>query len=100
MTLTAIILCGGRSTRMGRDKSALPFGDETMLARVTRLAGSIAGQVLVVGRRDQPESTTHDAMDDQGPLAGLAAGLAASTTDLNVVVACDMPLVQIGRAHV
>ena len=51
MTLTAIILCGGRSTRMGRDKSALPFGDETMLARVTRLAGSIAGQVLVVGDR-------------------------------------------------
>ena len=94
MSLTAIILCGGRSSRMGQDKSALPFGDETMLGRVTRLAGSVAEHVIVAGRRDQPHSTTYDAQEDQGPLAGLAAGLAASTTDLNVVVACDMPLVK------
>jgi molybdopterin-guanine dinucleotide biosynthesis protein A len=94
MTLTAIVLCGGRSTRMGRDKGALRIGGETMLERVTRIAATIADQVIVVGRRDQAATTVHDAIEDQGPLAGIAAGLAASTTDLNIVIACDMPLIK------
>ena len=98
MTLTAIVLCGGRSTRMGRDKGALPFGDESMLDRIIRIARSIAGDVIVVARRDQrvPAGVTviHDPVEDLGPLAGIAAGLAASKTDLNIVVACDMPLIR------
>jgi molybdopterin-guanine dinucleotide biosynthesis protein A len=98
MNLTAIVLCGGRSTRMGRDKGALPFGSETMLERVARILGGIAGEVMVVARQDQstPASVRviHDPIEDQGPLAGIAAGLAASATDLNIVVACDMPLVR------
>ena len=92
--VTAIVLCGGRSTRMGRDKASLPFGSETMAERVERLAGEVAGRVIAVGRRDQATSTVHDAIEDQGPLAGIAAGLAASTTDINIVVACDMPLIK------
>ena len=91
---TAIILCGGRSTRMGRDKASLSFGRETMLARIERIVGGVTDRVIVVGRRDQDASTVHDAIEDQGPLAGIAAGLAASDTDLNVVVACDMPLIK------
>ena len=79
---------------MGRDKATLPFGDETMLDRITRIVGEIAGDVLVVGRRDQEASTIHDAVEDHGPLAGIAAGLTASQTDLNIVVACDMPLIK------
>jgi molybdopterin-guanine dinucleotide biosynthesis protein A len=93
MSLTAIVLCGGRSTRMGEDKAALPFGDETMLARITRIVHGISDEVIIVGRRDQHAINIHDAVEDQGPLAGIAAGLAASKTDLNIVVACDMPLI-------
>jgi molybdenum cofactor guanylyltransferase len=92
--ITAIILCGGRSTRMGRDKATLLFGDETMLDRILRIVRAVADDVMVVGRRDQSASTIHDAVEDEGPLAGIAAGLAASTTDLNYVVACDMPLIK------
>jgi len=91
--MTGIILCGGRSTRMGQDKGSLPFGDETMLERITRILGAISDRVIVVGRRDQNAITIHDAIEDQGPLAGIAAGLASSTSDLNIVVACDMPLI-------
>lgn len=94
MNLTAIVLCGGRSTRMGQDKSALRIGDETMLERIIRIAATVAGEVMVVGRRDQHGATVHDAIEDQGPLSGIAAGLAASTTDLNLVIACDMPLIR------
>jgi molybdopterin-guanine dinucleotide biosynthesis protein A len=92
--LTAILLCGGRSTRMGRDKASLPFGTEPMLGRIARILRSISDDVIIVGRRDQDASTIHDAVEDQGPLAGIAAGLTASKTDLNIVVACDMPLIK------
>jgi molybdopterin-guanine dinucleotide biosynthesis protein A len=91
---TGIIVCGGKSTRMGSDKGSLPFGNETMLQRVTRIVHEAADDVIVVGRRDQPGATVQDVIEDQGPLAGIAAGLAASQTDLNIVVACDMPLIQ------
>ena len=79
---------------MGQDKGALRFGAETMLERITRITGAMADHVIVVGRRDQSAPTIHDAVEDLGPLAGIAAGLAASKTDLNVVVACDMPLIK------
>jgi molybdopterin-guanine dinucleotide biosynthesis protein A len=95
--MTGIILCGGRSSRMGQDKSAMPFGDETMLERVARILGGICDEVMVVGKADQRAPAgavvVHDPIEDQGPLAGIAAGLAVSTTDLNLVVACDMPLI-------
>ena len=79
---------------MGQDKGSLPFGDETMMERIVRLVRDLADEVIVVGRRDQVGVTIHDAVEDQGPLSGIAAGLAASATDLNVVVACDMPLIR------
>ena len=94
MALTAIVLCGGRSTRMGSDKASLPFGNETMLERISRIVSEVTDEVIVVGRRDQDASTMHDAIEAQGPLAGIAAGLSASKTDLNVIVACDMPLIK------
>ena len=43
-----IVLCGGKSERMGRPKLLLPFGDETMLARVVRIVGQVVSPVVVV----------------------------------------------------
>lgn len=94
MTITGIVLCGGRSTRMGSDKASLPFGNETMIDRVERIVRGVADDVIIVGRRDQDTSTIHDAVEDRGPLGGIAAGLSGSKTDLNIVVACDMPLIK------
>jgi molybdopterin-guanine dinucleotide biosynthesis protein A len=100
--ITGIVLAGGRSTRMGQDKASLVFGDETLLARSIRLVGSVADEVLVVARVSQggsdpflglPVPVVFDPIEDLGPLAGIAAGLEASRTELNLIVACDMPLV-------
>lgn len=100
--ITAVVLAGGQSSRMGQDKGSLPFADETMLARVVRIVQEVAGEVIVVGQKQQfggapftklPVRFVHDPEPHLGPLAGIATGLAASTTDLNLVVACDMPLV-------
>jgi molybdopterin-guanine dinucleotide biosynthesis protein A len=96
MNDSVIVLCGGRSTRMGRDKAALPFGAETLLARVVRTARTIADDVVVVGDPRQPMPpqvrVMPDAVEGLGPLAGLSTGLAAVDGDRALLVACDMPL--------
>ena len=98
MSLTAIILCGGRSARMGADKASLIVGGETFLHRAIRVAGEVADEVIVVSRGSQliehNARAVHDPIENLGPLAGIAAGLAASHTDLNLIVACDMPLIK------
>ncbi len=96
----AIILCGGRSRRMGRSKALLPFGPEQMLQRVVRLASGAAGPVVVVAAPDQelpdlpPEVTiVRDPVADRGPLQGLAAGLGAlpGSVELAYASATDVP---------
>jgi molybdopterin-guanine dinucleotide biosynthesis protein A len=95
---TAIVLCGGKSTRMGRDKLSLPFGAETMLARVIRTVREVVPEVLLVAREGQDLPAGLEAVRDPaeglGPLAAIAAGLSAVTAERAVAVACDMPLLR------
>jgi molybdopterin-guanine dinucleotide biosynthesis protein A len=99
----AIILCGGQSSRMGRDKAMLPFGPELMLQRVVRLMSkSVAMEnMLVVAAPNQflpdlPEAVrvTRDSREFRGPLQGLATGLRAIGDRFDAVyaTACDVPL--------
>ena len=98
VSASVIVLCGGRSTRMGRDKASLPFGDEPLLLRVVRLAHEVASEVLLVARQGQALPGGLDAIRDPaeglGPLAGIAAGLHAMTSERAFVAACDMPLLR------
>jgi len=76
MTTGAIVLCGGKSTRMGTSKAALPFGPESMLQRVVRLLGTVVSPIVVVAARDQvlpglPEKIIV-ARDEVGVLEGIA----------------------------
>jgi molybdenum cofactor guanylyltransferase len=101
MTAGGIVLCGGRSTRMGVPKATLPFGPETMLQRVVRLLGTVVVPVVVVAAREQmlpslPDEViiTHDERAERGPLEGLRAGLKAlpDSVDIAYVTSCDVPL--------
>ena len=103
MTAGGIVLCGGRSTRMGVSKATLPFGSETMLQRVVRLLGTVVSPIIVVGAREQelPELPVHavitrDEREQQGPLEGLRAGLSAlpDSVDAAYVTSCDVPLLE------
>ena len=103
MTAAGIVLCGGRSTRMGVSKATLPFGNETMLQRVVRLLHAVVSPVIVVAARDQvlpelPDNVvvTRDERDQQGPLEGLRAGLSAlpDSVDIAYVTSCDVPLLE------
>jgi molybdopterin-guanine dinucleotide biosynthesis protein A len=100
-TVAGIILCGGRSTRMGRPKLALPFGPETLLARVARIVSSVAGPVVVVAAPGQelPElpgfvRIVRDRHEGRGPLEGMLAGLSAVSDESEAafVTSCDAPL--------
>lgn len=101
MTAAGIVLCGGRSTRMGSSKALLPFGGETMLQRVLRLLSLVASPLVAVAAPDQelPElpasiAIARDERDGQGPLEGLRAGLIALPRDASIAYAtsCDVPL--------
>src|ERR1700752_3729699 len=96
-----IVLCGGKSTRMGTSKALLPFGPETMLQRVVRLLGTVVSPIVVVAAADQelqplPAEIVgpRDEREGLGPLEGLRAGLKALPVDIEAayVTSCDVPL--------
>lgn len=101
MNVGGVVLCGGKSTRMGSPKALLPFGSETMLQRVVRLLGAVVSPLVVVAAPAQdlprlPTSVivTRDEREGRGPLEGLRAGLKAlpETVDAAYVTSCDVPL--------
>ena len=96
-----IVLCGGRSSRMGAPKLSLPFGPELMLQRVVRLLSSVVSPIVVVAAPEQEVpplppsiSIVRDRREARGPLEGLAAGLAAlpAGVDAAYATSCDVPL--------
>lgn len=98
----AIVLAGGRSSRMGAPKAGLEWHGSTLLRRVTGLlARSVDGPVVVVSARGQElpplpatVSVVQDAREGRGPMQGLAAGLAAvgDGSEIAYVSSTDVPL--------
>lgn len=87
---SVLVLGGGKSSRMGRDKALLELQGETLLARTIRLGESLgASQVLV--SRNQP-GFIKDQIKDAGPMAGISAGLSHCDSRWMLVLPVDMPL--------
>ena len=95
-----IVLCGGKSSRMGRPKAWLPFGPEVLLQRIVRILDAVVGPLVVVAAPDQelpalPDHVlvTRDELPGRGPLEGLSAGLHAlpESTTVAYLSACDVP---------
>ncbi|MEE8421370.1 MAG: molybdenum cofactor guanylyltransferase [Dehalococcoidia bacterium] len=100
---TGIVLAGGRSSRMGTDKASLILDGLPLLQRtVTALSAAVAeivivrapGQSLPSIESVRPLSVAEDAVEGEGPLIGIAAGLREAHHDVALVVACDMPFLQ------
>jgi molybdopterin-guanine dinucleotide biosynthesis protein A len=91
---TALILAGGESRRMGRDKATLPLGEKTLLQHVADTLHPLFPHLLVSVRQPRPDLAYPqicDTVANAGALAGLMAGLAAAPTPWIFAVACDMP---------
>lgn len=96
-----MILAGGESRRMGTDKRALLVDGEPLLHRVLRAVSTVADELIVVDSERSPvppellaglqARVVRDAWPDAGPLAGIEAGLRASTAPMAIVVGADAP---------
>ena len=103
MKTGGIILCGGKSSRMGTSKAMLPVGDELMLQRVVRILGEEVQPLVVVAAVDQelpalPDEVqiVRDSQPGRGPLQGLRDGLSALPDGVEAAYAtsCDVPLLK------
>jgi molybdopterin-guanine dinucleotide biosynthesis protein A len=98
--VSGIILAGGQSRRMGRDKALIDFQGKPLIAHVIDTLRTLAQDVVVVSNR----SDSYDPLGARmaadydppcGPLGGIAAGLQAVDSELAIVVACDMPFLNV-----
>jgi len=94
--VTAFVLAGGKSSRMGSDKAFLHLGAETLLSHALSVAGAAAAEVRIVGDAKKFAAfgrVVEDVYRGRGPLGGIHAALSSSTTDLNLLLAVDLPFV-------
>jgi molybdopterin-guanine dinucleotide biosynthesis protein A len=94
--MTGIILAGGESRRMGRDKPFLDFNGRPLVAHILETCSGVFEQtVIVTNKPDQYRSygveLVSDVLDVRGPLTGIYSGLLRSRNEYSFVAACDMP---------
>jgi len=97
---TAIIMAGGSSSRMGVDKSMLPIESQPMIDRISEQLRGTFSQIFI--STNEVDKYSHlgfeiipDRVQGQGPLMGIASSLEKSKNELNFVVACDIPNIDI-----
>ncbi len=99
LPVTGLILCGGRSKRMGRPKAFLPYGGSTIVEHLLATTRDIFNEVYLV--TNEPDSFAHvsddvvkDILPYRGPLGGILSGLLVANNPHAFVIACDMPLIK------
>lgn len=97
MSVTGVVLAGGKSRRMGEDKRFLTVGTATLLDRSLAVMRELFSDILVVTAQDSEPlevrgcRVCRDLIPDCGSLGGLYTGLHEATQERIFVVACDMP---------
>jgi molybdenum cofactor guanylyltransferase len=98
MGVTGVVLCGGASTRMGRDKALIEIEGKPLVRLVADRVAECAEPVLLASGASRrfgslPYEEIADAAPGAGPISGLVAALSASPHDLLIAAAVDMPFV-------
>lgn len=92
---SGFVLAGGASSRMGTNKALLELGGVPLLVRAARLVESLLGSATVIGPPEKYAQFWPRVVADQtaglGPVGGIVTALGISTTQWNLVVACDLP---------
>jgi len=100
LDISCIVLAGGKSLRLGRDKVLETVGNRNLLQRVVNNISSFDSDIIIVTaiKQSVPQFISYprlrivtDIYPGKGPLGGIYTGLAASDSLYNLVVACDMP---------
>jgi len=99
--MTGIILAGGESRRMGREKAFLEVGGKPLIEHILAVYTGLFDRTVIVTRWPERFAScradvVRDALATPGPLTGIYTGLLHSQDDLNFVAACDMPFLDQG----
>jgi molybdopterin-guanine dinucleotide biosynthesis protein A len=97
---TAVILTGGKSSRMGRPKALLLFDGEPLIVHMVRRLGRLFTDTVIVAAPEQelpalPSTIVCDDVAYQGPVSGIYHGLKASTKEVCFVTSCDAPFLNL-----
>ena len=96
--ITAFILSGGKSSRIGKNKSFLVFDGKPLIQRLTDLLDSIFSEVVVSSNEPElyeflDKKIVKDIYPGRGPLSGIHSALKFTTSDRNFIISCDMPFI-------
>ena len=102
--MTSIILAGGKSLRLGRNKSLATIGGKSLIQWVIDRLTAISDEIIIATARGEEiprtsnvrSKTVADIYPGKGPLAGIYSGLIASSNSRAIVVSCDTPFVSVG----
>jgi molybdenum cofactor guanylyltransferase len=100
--LSAFVLAGGKSTRMGTDKALVVLQGRKLVERALEVARSVTSCVSIVGDASKFASfgpVVEDIFPGCGPLGGIHAALRRSKNDLNLILAVDLPFVSAELLH-
>lgn len=97
---SAVILAGGKSSRMGRAKALLLFDGEPLIVHIVRALQSLFDNIVVVAAPDQelpelPVTLARDEIAYRGPVSGIYHGLSATRHEVSFVGSCDMPFLSL-----
>lgn len=95
MKFSVCILAGGKSSRMGTDKSQLFFRGEMLVDHLIKIVSPYSDDILISGtsnKRAAHHTVIADLQIEKGPLAGIFTGLTNAKNDWVLILACDMPL--------
>jgi molybdopterin-guanine dinucleotide biosynthesis protein A len=95
MAAGGYVLTGGASSRLGRDKALLAYHGHTLVEHIAAQLQAACGHVTLVGAPDRYRHLGLPVIDEpcpgRGPLSGIAAALAHTEFDWNLILACDQP---------
>ena len=95
--ITAIVLAGGKSSRMGTDKGFIDLNGRSFMARIVETVEPFVNKIIIVSSDPNYDvfnkKRVVDIIPDSGPLAGIFSGLFYSESEVNLVLSCDVPLI-------
>ena len=95
--ITGIILAGGKSSRMGTEKGLIIYKNKPFVEHIIEAMSPLVDNIIIISNNKAYESfgfkCYEDLIKNTGPLAGIYTGLRYSKTENNLIVSCDVPLI-------
>jgi molybdenum cofactor guanylyltransferase len=100
MSITGIILAGGKSSRIGSDKGLLELNGRKLVEIAIGNLSKLCGRILISANSEAYSHLGYEVIPDSyrdiGPMGGIYSTLSKSTTEYNLVLSVDLPFVNFG----